>query len=203
MVTSLHQLAVVSADSTATGLEKRNKDIKDMRHVHKYVGLERVEEIYWGENITGHFTTQQHRNAWNTNTHEEVHSQRSRDWKTAQAQRHRKPTQSHVPTPATVQPATFWHQKSPCIDVFIKNIFHFTFGRSRLEYFALTSVLLTVTVASSPSGTLATMMPMRKMTASNQEYPRISDRMKKVTPRKTATPVMMWIKCSISLAMGV
>lgn len=29
------------------------------------------------------------------------------------------------------------------------------------------------------------------------------DRMKKVTPRKTATPVMMWMKCSISLAMGV
>lgn len=62
---------------------------------------------------------------------------------------------------------------------------------------------LTVTVASSPSGTLATMMPMRKMTASSQLYPRMMDRMKKVTPRKTATPVMMWIKCSISLAMGV
>lgn len=63
--------------------------------------------------------------------------------------------------------------------------------------------VLTVTVASRPSGTLATMIPMRKMTASSQEYPKMMDRMKKDTPRKTATPVMMWIKCSISLAMGV
>lgn len=28
-------------------------------------------------------------------------------------------------------------------------------------------------------------------------------KMKKVTPKKTATPVIMWIKCSISTAMGV
>ena len=62
---------------------------------------------------------------------------------------------------------------------------------------------LTVTVASRPSGTLATMMPMRKMTASSQVYPRMRDRMKKETPRKTATPVMSWMKCSISMAMGV
>lgn len=63
--------------------------------------------------------------------------------------------------------------------------------------------LLTVTVASKPSGTLATMIPMRKMTASSQVYSRIRERMKKDTPRNTATPVMMWIKCSISAAMGV
>lgn len=62
---------------------------------------------------------------------------------------------------------------------------------------------LTVTVASKPSGTLATMMPMRKMTASSQVYSRIRERMKNDTPRNTATPVMMWIKCSISAAMGV
>lgn len=62
---------------------------------------------------------------------------------------------------------------------------------------------LTVTVASKPSGTLATMIPMRKMTASSQVYSRIRERMKKDTPRNTATPVMMWIKCSISAAMGV
>lgn len=29
------------------------------------------------------------------------------------------------------------------------------------------------------------------------------DKMKKDTPRKTATAVMMWIKCSISMLMGV
>ena len=62
---------------------------------------------------------------------------------------------------------------------------------------------LTVTVARRPSGTLATMIPMRKMTASSQEYPRMRERMKKETPRKTATPVMMWMKCSISMEMGV
>ena len=61
----------------------------------------------------------------------------------------------------------------------------------------------TVTVARRPSGTLATMMPMRKITASSQLYPRMKAIMKKLTPRKMATAVMMWMKCSISLAMGV
>ena len=50
--------------------------------------------------------------------------------------------------------------------------------------------LLTVTVASRPSGTLATMIPMRKMTASSQKYPRMNAMMKNETPRKTATAVM-------------
>lgn len=63
--------------------------------------------------------------------------------------------------------------------------------------------VLTVTVARRPSGTFATMIPMRKMTASSQLYPRISDRIKKDTPRKTATPVIMWMKCSISIEIGV
>lgn len=63
--------------------------------------------------------------------------------------------------------------------------------------------LLTVTVASKPSGTFATMSPMRKMTASSQVYPRIMDKMLKVPPKKKATPVMMWMKCSISMAIGV
>lgn len=62
---------------------------------------------------------------------------------------------------------------------------------------------LTVTVASRPSGTLATMIPIRKITASSQVYSRISERMKKETPRNTATPVMIWMKCSISTAIGV
>lgn len=63
--------------------------------------------------------------------------------------------------------------------------------------------LLTVTVASRPSGTLATMIPIKKMQAVSQWYPRISERIKNVTPRVTATPVIMWMKCSISTAMGV
>merc|ERR1719308_443056 len=53
----------------------------------------------------------------------------------------------------------------------------------------------TVTVARSPSGTFATMIPIRKITASSQLYPRMNAMMKKLTPRKTATAVMMWIKC--------
>ena len=66
-----------------------------------------------------------------------------------------------------------------------------------------TIVQLTVTVASSPSGTLATMIPMRKITASRNPYLRMKARKKNVTPRNTATPEMMWMKCSISIEMGV
>ena len=62
---------------------------------------------------------------------------------------------------------------------------------------------LTVTVAKRPSGTLATIIPIRKMTASSQSYPRRKAMMKKVTPKKTATAVMRWIKWAISLAIGV
>jgi len=61
---------------------------------------------------------------------------------------------------------------------------------------------LTVTVARSPSGTLATMIPMRKSTACSQWYWKTMIR-KNVTPRNTATAVMMLIKCSISMAIGV
>ena len=60
-----------------------------------------------------------------------------------------------------------------------------------------------MTVASRPSGTLATIIPIRKMTASSQPYPRMRDRVQNVTPRKTATVVIMWMKCSISMAIGV
>lgn len=60
-----------------------------------------------------------------------------------------------------------------------------------------------MTVASKPSGTLATISPIRKMTASSQPYPRMSERMEKVPPRKKATPVIMWMKCSISMLIGV
>merc|ERR1712115_79691 len=49
----------------------------------------------------------------------------------------------------------------------------------------------TVTVARRPSGTLATMIPIRKMTASSQLYPRMNAMIKKVTPRKTATAVII------------
>ena len=48
----------------------------------------------------------------------------------------------------------------------------------------------TVTVAKRPSGTFATIMPIRKTTESSQLYPRINAIMKKVTPRATATAVI-------------
>lgn len=67
----------------------------------------------------------------------------------------------------------------------------------------LTHPVLTVTVASSPSGTLATMIPMRKMTASRSPYPSANPTMKKVTPRITATAEIRWMKWAISTAMGV
>ena len=62
---------------------------------------------------------------------------------------------------------------------------------------------LTVTVAKRPSGTLATIIPIRKMTASSQSYPRMKATMKNETPRMMATAVMRWMKWSISLAIGV
>ena len=48
----------------------------------------------------------------------------------------------------------------------------------------------TVTVASKPSGTLATMIPIKKITASSQLYPKIKAMMKKDTPKNTATAVI-------------
>ena len=48
-----------------------------------------------------------------------------------------------------------------------------------------------MTVARRPSGTLATMIPMRKITASMKTYPSRKERKKKVTPRNTATEVMI------------
>lgn len=47
---------------------------------------------------------------------------------------------------------------------------------------------LTVTVASSPSGTFATMMPMRKMIESRILYRIDTEIMKKRTPMEMATP---------------
>lgn len=60
-----------------------------------------------------------------------------------------------------------------------------------------------MTVAKRPSGTLATMIPIKKITASNQKYPKINAMIKNETPKKTATPVIIWIKWAISLAIGV
>ena len=62
---------------------------------------------------------------------------------------------------------------------------------------------ITVTVARRPSGTLATIIPIKNMADWSGEYFRTKERIKKVTPRVTATPVTIWIKCSISKAMGV
>ena len=63
--------------------------------------------------------------------------------------------------------------------------------------------VLTVTVANRPSGTLATIIPMRKMTASSKSYWSASPTMKKETPRTTATMVIRWIKWDISIPIGV
>lgn len=62
---------------------------------------------------------------------------------------------------------------------------------------------LTVTVASSPSGTLATMIPIRKRTASSQAYCSAIPMAKKLTPRITATAVIRWMKWEISTDIGV
>ena len=61
----------------------------------------------------------------------------------------------------------------------------------------------TVTVAKSPSGTLATNIPIRNIQASSQSYPNIRPMIKNDTPNTTATAVINLIKCSISIAIGV
>lgn len=63
--------------------------------------------------------------------------------------------------------------------------------------------VLTVTVANRPSGTLATIIPMRKTTASSKSYWSATPTMKKETPSTTATTVIRWIKWDISIAIGV
>jgi hypothetical protein len=61
----------------------------------------------------------------------------------------------------------------------------------------------TVTVASRPSGTLATMIPIQKTRFLTVSVPLEALMIKKVTPRMMATAEIMWIKCSISMAIGV
>mmetsp|Transcript_37875 Transcript_37875/g.55797 ORF Transcript_37875/g.55797 Transcript_37875/m.55797 type:complete len:308 (-) Transcript_37875:391-1314(-) len=61
----------------------------------------------------------------------------------------------------------------------------------------------TVTVMRSPSGTLATMMPIMKARLEAQYVPTMKPRAKNRTPRKIATPEMMCTKWLISLLMGV
>mmetsp|Transcript_21555 Transcript_21555/g.71306 ORF Transcript_21555/g.71306 Transcript_21555/m.71306 type:complete len:240 (+) Transcript_21555:3140-3859(+) len=65
------------------------------------------------------------------------------------------------------------------------------------------SVRHTVTVASSPSGTLATMMPIMKTSDAISSWPMASDAQKNDTPRMMAMAEMMRMKRWISLLMGV
>ena len=59
---------------------------------------------------------------------------------------------------------------------------------------------LTVTVARRPSGTLATMIPIAKITLTIGSYPIINPAMKNVTPKKIATADTILINRSISIA---
>ena len=65
------------------------------------------------------------------------------------------------------------------------------------------SARLTVTVARSPSGTLATIIPIAKITLTIGSYPIINPAMKKVTPKKIATADTILINRSISMASVV
>ena len=51
--------------------------------------------------------------------------------------------------------------------------------------------ILTVTVANSPSGTFATIIPIRKTIACNHGYSIATEIIKNDIPRNTATPVIM------------
>ena len=65
------------------------------------------------------------------------------------------------------------------------------------------SVRHTVTVASKPSGTLATMIPIMKTRFSTIGVPMTKPRMRKMMPRDIAIPEMMMMKWWSSLLMGV
>ena len=60
-----------------------------------------------------------------------------------------------------------------------------------------------VTVTSRPSGTLATIIPIKNTTALSQEYPIKRAIMKNRTPRTTAIKVILRTKLLISLLIGV
>mmetsp|Transcript_8245 Transcript_8245/g.23242 ORF Transcript_8245/g.23242 Transcript_8245/m.23242 type:complete len:240 (+) Transcript_8245:3345-4064(+) len=61
----------------------------------------------------------------------------------------------------------------------------------------------TVTVASSPSGTLATMIPIIKTNEVTASWPMPSAAAKKLIPRANAIAEMIWMKWWISLFIGV
>ena len=61
----------------------------------------------------------------------------------------------------------------------------------------------TVTVTMRPSGTLATMMPIMNTRLVVRSAPLVALTIRKETPRKMAMALMMWMKCSISLLIGV
>lgn len=60
--------------------------------------------------------------------------------------------------------------------------------------------MLTHIVESSPSGTLAVIIPIRNDIAVSQGYPRAKAATKKTAPIVTAMTMMMLTKCCISLA---
>lgn len=72
-----------------------------------------------------------------------------------------------------------------------------------LAIFLAVKVRLTVIVAIMPSGTLATIIPIRNTTASIQSWPIAIDIMKNEMPRKMAQHETSFIKRCISLERGV
>lgn len=66
------------------------------------------------------------------------------------------------------------------------------------------SVKHTVTVARRPSGTLATMIPIKKTTASIGVYFSRREMIQKETPRNTATPIqiqLVRIECCVTVTL--
>ena len=65
------------------------------------------------------------------------------------------------------------------------------------------SVRQTVTVASSPSGTFATMIPIMKTRLVTASWPMPNAAAKKLIPKANAIAEMIWMKWWISLLIGV
>lgn len=74
------------------------------------------------------------------------------------------------------------------------------------DFFAMrfaVSERLTVTVASRPSGTLATIIPMAKTKFLTTPYPKAKPRIRNKPPKLRAIQVINLMKISISWAIGV
>lgn len=92
---------------TATGLEKRNKH--KIHETRTNTWVRREMKRYTLTKKQYNISPQNNGNTWNTNTHNNVHSQSNKYWKPARAQRHRKQTQDTFKQLLGEKPGESWN----------------------------------------------------------------------------------------------